>query len=249
MSKKKLVDRKALARKIKAIRGGMTLKEFASVIGVSHTSIKRYEDGALPEIDVLLKIAECGGIDLGRLLTGHPLPADVRDSPPVNFHLHPSRSVAKGFSEAAFPAGNAGEDYISVPLTDGKTAASATILTQNNVIDHILLQMRVFKQCGASLNLVACRVEGDSMLPYLSSGDIVVIDRDVDREEIAAEKIYAVYVDGTVTAKMLQKDGGRLYMIPLNTAEKIRHIPLRERENPIVGLVIGAWRNFEGRII
>ncbi|MBI4666196.1 MAG: LexA family transcriptional regulator [Nitrospinae bacterium] len=244
-----MIDRKALAKRIKDVRGERTLKEFAELVGVSHTSIRRYEEGAMPDIDILLKIAEVAGMDLGRLITGKPLPADVRDTKPVIFHLHPSRGAARGFAEPAFPSGREGEHYISVPLTEGRIAAGMPIITEENVIDHILLHMRVLKQSGASKNLIACRVQGESMLPHLNPGDIVIIDRDVDKERILERKIYAVYEGGGITAKMLQKDGSHLYLIPLNLAEKIQHIDLRENENPIVGLVIGAWRNFEGRVI
>lgn len=250
MRTRTVVDRKALAERIRRIRGERTLMEFAELIGVSHASVKRYEEGALPDIDVLLNIADAAKIDLGRLLTGQPLPGDVRETRPLHFHLHPSRSLNRGFKEeGAFPIEPEGESYISVPLTEGRIAAGEPIIAEENVIDHILLHMRVLKQTSASRNLIACRVQGDSMKPQLNSGDIVVIDRDVDKERVMEKKIYAVYEGGGITAKMLQKDGPRLYLIPLNMTERIQHVDLRENENPIVGLVVGAWRNFEGRII
>ncbi|MBF0635399.1 MAG: helix-turn-helix transcriptional regulator, partial [Nitrospinae bacterium] len=98
--------------------------EFAELIGVSHASVRRYEEGALPDIDVLMRIADVAKLDLGRRLTGHPLPGDARDSRPLHFHLHPARSVGRGFKEqAAFPLEPEGESYISGPLTEGKIAA------------------------------------------------------------------------------------------------------------------------------
>ncbi|MBI5815374.1 MAG: helix-turn-helix domain-containing protein [Nitrospinae bacterium] len=247
MRKPGAVDRRGLAGRIRAIRAGRTLKEFAGLIGVSHTSVKRYEEGALPEIGVLLKIAGQGGVDLGRLLTGRPLPSDIRDSSPLHFHLAPSRASAKGFAETAFPPGADG-GYVSVPLTEGRVAAAGGIITKENVIDHILLRMKALKELGGSSNLVACRVDGDSMLPYLSSGDIVVIDRDVDRERVMEKKVYAIYTAGQVTANTLQKEGHWLYLAPLNVSDRVRGVDMRRNENPILGLVIGAWRNFEGGI-
>ena len=238
-----IVDRTALSKTIRKIRGKRSLQQFADVIGVSHTSVKRYEEGALPDIDVLLRIAKEAKTDLGRLLTGEPLPSDIRDSRPLHFHLHSSKVFAN--SSGSEPDGS---QYISVPLTEGKIAAGMPIIAEENVIDHILLHLRVLKRTGASRNLIACRVEGDSMTPHLNSGDIVVIDRDVDKEKIMEKKIYAIYDGSGIMAKTLQKDGYHLYLIPLNVSERIQHVDLRECENPIVGLVIGAWRNFEGRI-
>lgn len=250
MRTKRVIDRKALSRRIRDIRGDRTLMEFAELIGVSHASVKRYEEGALPDIDILLRIADVAKMDLGRLLTGQPLPGDIRETRPLHFNLHPSKSLSRGFKEPSAPTLEPeGEDYLSVPLTEGKIAAGEPIIGEENVIDHILLHMKVLRQTGASRNLIACRVQGDSMKPHLNSGDIVIIDRDVDKERVMEKKIYAIYESGGITAKTLQKDGPRLYLIPLNMAERIQHVDLRENENPIVGLIIGAWRNFEGRII
>ena len=243
------VDRKALAKKIRAIRGKRSLMEFGEAIGVSHTSVKRYEDGALPEIGVLIKIANEGKIDLGRLLTGQPLPSDVRDSRPLHFNLAPAKSAPSKRYLADSAIKPLGEDYLSVPLTLGKIAAGEPIITEEEVIDNILLHRKVLQQTGASKNLIACRVEGESMAPHLASGDIVIIDRDADTERIEEKKIYAILNGGGITAKTLQKEGHLLFLIPLNQSFRVESIDLRENENPVVGKVIGAWRNFEGRII
>lgn len=242
------VDREALAKRIRAIRGGMTLMEFGALLGVSHAAVKRYEEGALPEVGTLIKIAVAAGVDLGTLVTGKPLPADVRDSRPLRFRLTSSRSEAP-YSEDEPEEGIAAGDYLSIPLTEGKIAAGTPIITDEAVIDHILLHQKVLRQTGASRNLVAARVEGESMAPHLASGDIVVIDRDVDRERIEEKKIYAIHHEGGVTAKTVQREGSLLFLIPLNQAYRIESVDLRENENPIVGKVIGAWRNFEGRVI
>ncbi|VAX15083.1 hypothetical protein MNBD_NITROSPINAE01-1465 [hydrothermal vent metagenome] len=242
-----MIDRSALSARIKEIRGKRTLSQFADIIGVSHMSVKRYEEGALPDIDTLLNIAKAGDIDLGRLLTGKPLPADVRDVKPLTLGVLPAKSYS-ATDNGEWPA-LSGDQYISVPLTKSAIAAGEPIIMEEDVIDHVLLHMRALKKAGASKNLVACRVKGDSMSPHLNSGDIVVIDRDVDKEKIIEKKIYAVMNDGGVTAKTLQKEGYHLYLIPLNQSHRIQHIDLREVDNsPIVGLVIGAWRNFEGRL-
>ena len=142
-----------------------------------------------------------------------------------------------------------GEDYLSVPLTLGKIAAGEPIITEEEVIDNILLHRKVLKQTGASKNLIACRVEGDSMTPHLASGDIVIIDRDTDTDRVEEKKIYAILNGGGITAKTLQKEGHLLFLIPLNQSFRVESVDLRENESPVVGKVIGAWRNFEGRII
>lgn len=243
MVKRSGIDRKALGERIRKIRADRTLQEFGRMIGVSHTTVKRYEAGALPDINTLFRIARIGGMDLGRLLTGVPLSSGLREWRPLNFQVQPARPKAGGGQ-----APDASE-FVSVPLTEGRIAAGEPIIAEEDIIDHVLLHVRALKRTGASRDLIACRVQGDSMTPSLNSGDIVVIDRGVDKEKIQEKKIYAVFDGGGITAKMLQRDGYLLYLIPLNISERIQSVDLRENENPIVGLVIGAWRNFEGRVI
>jgi len=240
MSKTGIVDPVAVGKRIKQLRGKHTLVGFAELIGVSHTSVKRYEEGVLPDINVLLKIANVGKVDLGWLLLGGPLPSDVRDERPLKFVIN---------APAAMPASRPNEsDYVTVPLTAGAIAAGSPRITEDDVIDYFLVHQRALKRSGASRNLIACALEGDSMAPHLRSGDIVVIDRNIDKERIDEKKIYAVYHAGGITAKKLQKEGYHLYLIPTSPAERIRHIDLRESDSPVVGLVIAAWRNLEGGV-
>ncbi|VAX25579.1 hypothetical protein MNBD_NITROSPINAE04-1491 [hydrothermal vent metagenome] len=241
MSESKLVDPAAIGRRINHIRGKRTLHQFARLIGVSHTSVKRHEEGTLPDINVLLKIAKIGEVDLGWLLLGKPLPSDVREYRPLQFKVDaPQSAGAVKLDES---------DYISVPLTAGNIAAGSPRIAEEDVIDYFLFHMRALKKAGASRDLIACRLEGESMTPHLNSGDVVVIDRGIDKERIEEKKIYAIYEGGGITAKTVQKEGYHLYLIPLNISEKIQHIDLRENESPIVGLVIGAWKNLERGVL
>ncbi len=237
MRKKETIDPIAVGKRIKDIRGGRTLHEFAKLIGVSHMSVKRYEEGTLPDINTMMAIAKVGKEDLGRLLLGKPLPADVRDQRPLKFIIDSPDKARSGWPNEA--------DYITVPLTAGTIAAGSPRITEDDVIDYFLIHLRAIKKSGASRNLISCRLEGDSMLPHLCSGDIVVIDRGIDKEKLDENKIYAIFEDGGITAKKIQKEGYHLYLIPTNHSERVRHIDLRENDSPIVGLVIGAWRNFD----
>jgi SOS-response transcriptional repressor LexA len=241
MSESRLVDPANVGKRIKHIRGKRTLHQFANLVGVSHTSVKRHEDGTLPDINILLKIAKIGEVDLGWLLLGKPLPSDVREYRPLQFKVDAPQSVTGARLNEA--------DYISVPLTEGKIAAGNPRIAEEDVIDYFLFHMRALKKAGVSRDLIACRLEGESMAPHLNSGDVVVIDRGIDKERIEEKKIYAIYMDGGITAKTIQKEGYHLYLIPSNISEKIQHIDLREDESPIVGLVIGAWKNLEQGIL
>ena len=42
------------------------------------------------------------------------------------------------------------------------------------------------------------------MYPHIANGDIVVIDRGIDKAVLHAKKIYVVWIDGGIMVKMVQ---------------------------------------------
>ncbi|MBI5637190.1 MAG: helix-turn-helix domain-containing protein [Nitrospinae bacterium] len=221
------LNKNAIAQRIREIRGTKTLSEFGKKLGVAHTTVKRYEEGMIPSPEILLAIAALAGKKMEWLLTGE----ERRETSPP---LPPNR-----LSE---------DEYLSIPLIEGKIAAGEPIIPMEEIVEWVVLHMRpVKKAAGSKKDLVACRILGDSMYPYLASGDIVVIDRGIDKSRPQEKKIYAVWTDDGITAKMVQQEGHTMFLLPLNPAEKVRTIDLRENSSPIVGLVIGAWKDF-GRL-
>ena len=201
----------------------MSLSEFGRRIGVSHTTVMRYEKGMIPSPEVLAEIAKLAGKDMGWFLTGRDWAQGVPPPPP------------------SLPE----DEYVSVPLTEGRIAAGEPIIAQEDVIDWVVVHIRPLKKAAADArDLVACRVAGDSMWPVISNGDIIVIDRGVDKRRIVKGRIYAVWMDGGITAKMLQREGHKLFLLPQNPAECVRVVDLRENPAPVIGLVIGAWKDF-----
>ncbi len=131
-----------------------------------------------------------------------------------------------------------GEDFVSVPLTESAIAAGQPIIPQEHIEDYVLLHIRA---AGKRTNLVASRVDGRSMEPMLHPGDIVVIDR--DDKIIVKNKIFAIYHEGGLTAKFLEKKTNLLILRPINPNAEIQIIDLNENPQPIVGKIIGAWKD------
>lgn len=129
------------------------------------------------------------------------------------------------------------EDYISIPLTDSAIAAGQPIIQENNVEDYVLLHIRA---AGKRSNLVASRVDGQSMEPMLHSGDIIVIDR--NDKTIARNKMYAVFYEEGLTAKYLERQEDWLILRPINPNSQVQIIRLSEQPDPIVGRIIGSWK-------
>ena len=87
---------------------------------------------------------------------------------------------------------------------------------------------------------MASRVDGDSMEPMLHSGDIVVIDR--DDKKLLKNHIFAIYYDEGLTAKYVECQKDLLILRPINPISQVQIINLNEHPDPIVGRVIGAWK-------
>ena len=66
------VDRKAVARRIRAIRGfDLTQAEFARKLGVSQAMLSKYEGGQnTPTMDILLKLKVFSGRSIDWIVTG-----------------------------------------------------------------------------------------------------------------------------------------------------------------------------------
>jgi len=129
------------------------------------------------------------------------------------------------------------EDYVSVPLTGSAIAAGQPIIQQEDIEDYVILHIRA---AGRRTNLVASRVDGDSMEPMLHSGDIVVIDR--DDKKIQKNKIYAVFHEGGLTAKYLERQKNLLILRPINPNSQVMVIDLNVHPDPVVGRITGAWK-------
>ena len=61
----------SVGQRIKLVRGNLTQTEFAKILGIKKQNyISRYESGRIPTHEILLKIAEHGGVTVDWLLTG-----------------------------------------------------------------------------------------------------------------------------------------------------------------------------------
>ena len=78
------------------------------------------------------------------------------------------------------------------------------------------------------------------MEPMLHSGDIVVIDR--DDKKWSKNRIFAIFYEGGLTAKYLERQQNLLVLRPINPLSQVQIINLDENPDPVVGRVIGAWK-------
>ena len=218
-----------IGKRLKQMRKnrGFEIQDFSESLGMSPDVLEYYEKGKWPmSAELLDEIARKLKTSLSALLAeddGHPVQI-------------PDLKVFQATSTKNTPKIRS-EDYRSIPLTESSIAAGQPIIQEDNIEDYVLLHVRA---AGKRANLVASRVDGDSMEPMLISGDIVVIDRD-DRR-IVANRIYAVFYEDGLTAKYVKKQKDLLILRPLNPISKVQVVQLNEHPDPIVGRVIGAWK-------
>ncbi|MGP0628946.1 XRE family transcriptional regulator [Nitrospina sp. 32_T5] len=206
---------------------GWSVDECASRIGIPGHVLGHYERGkVILSFDFLQEAARRLKVDLHALLSEDR--GWTVQVPDLKVFQTTNTSVAPKM---------ASEDYVSIPLTGSAIAAGHPIIQENNIEDYVLLHVRA---AGKRTNLVASRVDGDSMEPMLSSGDIVVIDRN-DRK-IVKNKIYAIFYDDGLTAKYLERKKTLLILRPINPTADVQIVDLHENPDPIVGRVIGAWK-------
>ena len=192
-------------------------------------TLELFEKGLVAiSIDFLYSIAEKMAV---------PFQEFLREEEPIIAHVPELKVFQSSSTQGAPQIRN--EDYVSVPLTTSAIAAGQPLISENNIEDYVLLHIRA---AGKRKNLVASRVDGVSMEPMLHSGDIVVIDRD-DRK-IVRDKMYAVFYEEGLTAKFVERQKDLLILRPINPKSQLQVVDLIEHPDPIVGRVIGAWKEF-----
>ncbi len=223
---------KKIAKKIKNLREqkGFSVKKLAQKIDIPELSLEFYEKGTWSfSTELINKICTSLGTSIQNILT---------DDKPESERVLPQLKVYNSYPDQRGPAINQ-EDYISIPLTDSSIAAGQPIIQHENIEDYVLLHTRA---TGRRNNLVASRVEGDSMEPTLHSGDIVIIDR--NDKTIEKNQMYAIFHENGLTAKYVEVGKSFLILRPLNPSAQIQIVNLKEYPDPVVGRIIGAWKSF-----
>lgn len=202
-------------------------QDFAAELSLSPAALEYYEKGLWPiPADLVAEFAKALNLPPQALLgEDDALPVQIPDL--KIFQATSTRTTPKIRSE----------DYRSIPLIESSIAAGQPIIQEDKIEDYVLLHVRAAGKRG---NLVASRVDGESMEPMLHSGDIVVIDR--DDKKIKKNKIYAIFYDDGLTAKYVERQGNLLILRPLNPNSQVQVLNLNEHSDPIVGRIIGTWK-------
>lgn len=167
------------------IRGDVSVKQFASELGVSAAYIYALESGEKTAISDTLAALISTKYNLERhwLLTGE---GEMRRA---------GMMVCEDSAQY--------NDFVYVPQVSGEISAGGGLVPDNTVEMRIAFRKEWIERRGDPRNMSLIRVSGDSMEPTLQSGDLVLIDH--GRNFIDPQGgIYAISMDDTIMIKRLQ---------------------------------------------
>ncbi|MFH1035615.1 MAG: S24 family peptidase [Pseudomonadota bacterium] len=142
------------------------------------------------------------------------------------------------------PADRVADDYLAVPMMEGRVAAGPGAVAWDRVISLVWVYR---PEVGQRRNLVAVKVWGDSMHPTIPHGAIIIIDRDQRWPQGNRRAIWAVRTgpDGDLAIKRLQKVDGILLLMSDNPENAPVVAWSTDPEKLVVGKVIWMWRSLE----
>lgn len=186
----------------------------ADIVGVSENSVKKWKKGSVPAYDKVAKIAEYFEV---------PIEYFYQDIAKKNYGTinkilnHGSSIPIVGRIQAGYPVESFDdiEGYVSTP----------TGVTYSD-------------------DLFALTVVGDSMMPLVMDGDIIICNRNVQNIN---NKICAVTVDGESTLKRVRLDNSGVTLIPTNPMYneiRLSNKKAEEKNFHVDGVLVQMIRNF-----
>lgn len=204
----------------------MSQNELAKRLNLASSSVARYESGERkPDTDRLVDIANLFNVTTDYLLC-------KTDSP----YLY-----AEDLTSAVRLSPDSKQKAIRVP-TLGYIRGGEPMVTDDNFLGY---EEMVVPSTTSADDFIGLKVEGDSMMPIIPEGSIVIIKLQPSCEN---NDICAVRVNGdSVTVKRVKRLPDGMYLIPENTsyspkfytAEEVNNVPIE-----IIGKVIEMRTKF-----
>ena len=172
-------------------------------------------------------------VDIGELLTGNPSCHTARPDPA---DIRISGDALLGHNKIDF------DDYLAVPLVEGKIAAGHGAVAWNNVESLVWVYR---PEIGNKSNLISVRVTGDSMNPTIPDGSIVIIDRDQWMPSGERKHIWAIRdAYGSAAIKRLYKADNSLIILSDNFEEyPPKPSWTSDLRRLVIGRVVWMWRS------
>lgn len=177
----------AFKDRLATIMNGASKRSFAEKCGVSEGALRSYLKGdTTPDLDTLHAIADVGGCTLAWLAAGQG-------------------QMKRGEGLAVIPAA-AQSEYIQVPRYEiAASAGGGAVVQSEQIVDYLTFKAEWLRMSlGLSpAQAAVISVVGDSMEPYLSDGDLILVDTSVTR--IENDSIYVIQSGDSLLVKRIQR--------------------------------------------
>ncbi len=171
----------------------LTQTALSKEIGTSNVVINRYvKSKTTPDYNFLNKLAAIYNININWLLTGEG-------------SIFPTRNV-KNIND---------RDYYFLPIIDSVSCGSPMEIESAEPLDHIMLDTNSLS--GNFNDYFAFYASGNSMSPFISNGDVIVVKQN-DDWNVADDRVCVINVDGEITLKKVKifSEGKEILLQPYN---------------------------------
>lgn len=205
----------------------LTLKELGVLVGISESTMQRYEKGKIKSIDIdmIKRFAKALGIPAENLMGWDAnTSSNNKDAITPIFPTKANRKIAR------------------IPLL-GRVAAGIPIEAIENIEDYEEMYIPALEDPH---DYFALRIVGHSMEPRIWDGDVVIVHKqsDVDSGQIAV-----VLVNGDdATVKQIKKSDAGLTLIGLNPTVYSPHFYTADEVNSLPVRILGAVCEVRGKI-
>jgi len=176
--------------RLASVLGNQSQRAFARKIGISATALGQYISGqSEPTRPVLIAIADALDVSIEWLVTGEGW-------------IRPE-AIPKGLEA---PIAMAAAGYAMLPRFDVSASAGPGLLTdQENIVDYMAFRTEWIRRAVGARPEDLCLITalGDSMEPTIRSGDLLLIDRSIDR--ILDDAIYVIVRSEVLVVKRIQR--------------------------------------------
>lgn len=245
--------------RLRVVMKGETNVSFAEKVGITETTVRRYlADGSVPNIDVLERISDATGYEVGWLASGKgPQRPNESDNIAGGESHEVSTSPARTLNIST------ADDFVMVNDLSGVEAAagSGAYVTDEEAIGRMAFRREWVAREG--LNAQALRIiraRGDSMEPTIQDGAPILVEAFAYQDNngnvrylhsgtspcdmVKRDGVYVVRLDDRLLVKRLQLDMlGGLLVKSDNQAYDTLHVPAeRLNEIAVIGRVVWTGR-------
>ncbi|MDO6497360.1 LexA family transcriptional regulator [Photobacterium sanguinicancri] len=235
----------SLSGRLQELLGSQSVRSFAQGIGVSETAVRKYLKGAIPGLDIAIKIASQSGVQLEWFATGNGdkyLQGSFEYQAKVKSLENNEINVISDVSNEknTLNIKDFHEEFVLVPGYHIQVSAgNGTCAIDAPIKRYLAFRRKYIKYKGLDSNkLAVVFVKGDSMEPTIKDNDSLLIDLSCTNP--IDGKLFVVRLGDELYAKRVQKSyDGSIRLISDNKDYQPIEVPKSElAELCIIGRVV-----------